>query len=188
MFDELRKKFNEQGKETIKISLSPPRPSWQRNTPNASHSVSLVSTASHVTATSSFFSTITTDKVIQGEKSQFFWLSAHQFPYSDKHVSQCLQLLSDPAESTQALNQQLAALGLYAVQTLGDGNCLFRSLSDQYYGSDSRHALVRKDICDWIAKHQLRYAPFVDDDRGIEVHLRCMRENGTHRHCGILCG
>jgi hypothetical protein len=90
----------------------------------------------------------------------------------------CLQLLSDPAENTQALNQQLAALGLYAVQTLGDGNCLFRALSDQYYGSDSKHAQVRQDICDWIATHHSRYAPFVDDERGIQTHLRCMRQHG----------
>ncbi|KAM6493025.1 hypothetical protein JOM56_011159 [Amanita muscaria] len=90
------------------------------------------------------------------------------------------RLLSDPAESTQALNQQLAALGLYAVQTLGDGNCLFRALSDQCYGTDSRHAQVRQDVCDWIALHKSRYSPFVDDERGIDVHLRCMRENATY--------
>ncbi|KAF8723218.1 hypothetical protein AX14_009394 [Amanita brunnescens Koide BX004] len=89
-------------------------------------------------------------------------------------------LLSDPAENTQALNQQLTALGLYAVQTLGDGNCLFRALSDQYYGSDSKHAQVRQDICDWIATHHSRYAPFVDDERGIDTHLRCMRQHGTY--------
>ncbi|KAF8624060.1 hypothetical protein AX15_006074 [Amanita polypyramis BW_CC] len=89
-------------------------------------------------------------------------------------------LLSDPAESTQALNQQLATLGLYAVQTLGDGNCLFRALSDQYHGTDIKHAQVRQEVCDWIAMHKSRYAPFVDDERGIEIHLRCMRENGTY--------
>ncbi|KAF8636094.1 hypothetical protein AX17_003799 [Amanita inopinata Kibby_2008] len=89
-------------------------------------------------------------------------------------------LLSDPAESTQALTEQLAALGLYAVPTIGDGNCLFRALSDQYYGSDSKHHQVRRDICDWIATHKARYAPFVDDERGIDTHLSCMHENATY--------
>ncbi|KAK2460426.1 hypothetical protein APHAL10511_007591 [Amanita phalloides] len=89
-------------------------------------------------------------------------------------------LLSDPAESTQALNLQLAALGLYAVQTLGDGNCLFRALSDQSYGSDSKHVQVRQDVCDWIASHKSRYGPFVDDERGIDTHLQCMRQQGTY--------
>lgn len=61
---------------------------------------------------------------------------------------------------------------------MGDGNCLFRALSDQVHGSESRHAPMRKDVCDWIADHKSRYAPFVEDERGLDVHLRCMRENG----------
>ena len=89
------------------------------------------------------------------------------------------QLLSDPAQNTQQLTDQLRSLGLYAATTLGDGNCLFRALSDQLYGSPSRHALLRARVCDWIEAHGERYAPFVEDERGLEAHLRCMRENGT---------
>lgn len=92
-----------------------------------------------------------------------------------------LQLLSDPAENTQLLTEQLRSLGLYAAPTLGDGNCLFRALSDQLYGSPSRHAQLRQDICDWIEGHKTRYEPFVDDERGLDVHLQCMRQNGV---CG----
>ncbi|KAJ3497586.1 hypothetical protein NLJ89_g10330 [Agrocybe chaxingu] len=70
-------------------------------------------------------------------------------------------------------------LGLYAVNTLGDGNCLFRALSDQLHGSDSLHATLRREICDWIEEHKARYEPFVEDERGIDAHLRCMRANAT---------
>ncbi|KAF5376151.1 hypothetical protein D9615_007651 [Tricholomella constricta] len=87
---------------------------------------------------------------------------------------------SDPAASTALLSSQLRALGLYAADTLGDGNCLFRALSDQLYGSPSRHMDLRQEICDWIAKHRERYEPFVEDERGLETHLRCMREHGTY--------
>ncbi|KAK7035676.1 OTU domain-containing protein [Favolaschia claudopus] len=90
------------------------------------------------------------------------------------------RLLSDPMENTAMLTEQLRSLGLYAANTIGDGNCLFRALSDQLYGSPSRHAQLRRDICDWIARHKSRYEPFVEDDRGIDVHLRCMRENATY--------
>jgi hypothetical protein len=89
-----------------------------------------------------------------------------------------LQLLSDPTENTQQLTQQLRALGLYAADTLGDGNCLFRALSDQLYGTPSYHLRLRQEICDWIAAHQSRYEPFVEDERGFDAHLRCMRQQG----------
>ncbi|KAJ6507481.1 hypothetical protein DFH09DRAFT_1265046 [Mycena vulgaris] len=90
------------------------------------------------------------------------------------------RLLSDPLQNTALLTEQLRSLGLYAAPTLGDGNCLFRALSDQLYGSPSRHPQLRKDVCDWIARHKARYEPFVEDDRGLDVHLRCMRENATY--------
>ncbi|KAF7759905.1 hypothetical protein Agabi119p4_11600 [Agaricus bisporus var. burnettii] len=88
--------------------------------------------------------------------------------------------LSDPAQTSQRLDDQLRALGLYAAPTLGDGNCLFRALSDQLYGTDSKHALLRQHICDWIQHHKSRYEPFVEDERGIDTHLHCMRENATY--------
>ncbi|KAJ7145669.1 hypothetical protein C8R44DRAFT_836825 [Mycena epipterygia] len=90
------------------------------------------------------------------------------------------RLLSDPLQNTALLTEQLRSLGLYAAPTLGDGNCLFRALSDQLYGSPSRHPQLRKDVCDWIARHKARYEPFVEDERGLDVHLRCMRENATY--------
>ena len=89
-----------------------------------------------------------------------------------------LQAIADPAENTQMLNEQLRALGLYAAPTLGDGNCLFRALSDQLYGTESYHAKLRTEVCNWIEAHKRRYEPFVDDERGLDVHLQCMRQQG----------
>jgi OTU domain-containing protein 3 len=96
------------------------------------------------------------------------------------------QLLSDPETNTQQLTEQLRHLGLYAADTTGDGNCLFRALSDQLYGTESRHLQLRKDICDWIQSYSVRYAPFVDDERGLEVHLSLMRQPGTSPLSSII--
>ncbi|KAI9507881.1 hypothetical protein F5148DRAFT_1284653 [Russula earlei] len=90
------------------------------------------------------------------------------------------KLLSDPDTNTQQLTEQLRQLGLYAADTVGDGNCLFRALSDQLFGTESRHLQLRKDICDWIQSHSVRYAPFVDDERGLDVHLSLMRQPATY--------
>lgn len=97
----------------------------------------------------------------------------------DSLIPQPPQLLSNPTETTQQLTQQLRALGLYAADTLGDGNCLFRALSDQLYGTPSHHLRLRQEICDWITAHKSRYEPFVEDERGFDVHLKCMRQQGS---------
>lgn len=92
-----------------------------------------------------------------------------------------LQPIANVGENTQQLTEQLRALGLYAAPTLGDGNCLFRALSDQLYGSDTYHLKLRHALCNWIESHKERYAPFVDDERGLDVHLQCMRQPGKLR-------
>ena len=106
-------------------------------------------------------------------------LTIYALSSPDSLILQPPQLLSDPTENTQQLTQQLRALGLYAADTLGDGNCLFRALSDQLYGTPSYHLRLRQEICDWIAAHKSRYEPFVEDERGFDVHLQCMRQQGS---------
>ncbi|KAG7087380.1 hypothetical protein E1B28_013353 [Marasmius oreades] len=101
-------------------------------------------------------------------------------------------LTSDPSRNTELLNNQLRSLGLYAAPTLGDGNCLFRALSDQYYGSPSKHHQVRRDICDFIEDHPERYEGFVDVDEfgdagarkgkggGLKAYVAGMRQNAVY--------
>ncbi|KAF9265079.1 hypothetical protein L218DRAFT_998062 [Marasmius fiardii PR-910] len=101
-------------------------------------------------------------------------------------------LTSDPSQNTELLNNQLRSLGLYAAPTLGDGNCLFRALSDQYYGSPSKHHQVRRDICDFIEANPERYEGFVDIDEfgdagarkgkggGLKAYVAGMRQNAVY--------
>lgn len=86
--------------------------------------------------------------------------------------------LADPDSSIE-LEAQLKTLGLRVHTTLGDGNCLFRALSDQLYGTEAHHLTLRADITAWMAKYKDRYEGFVEDDRSFEDHLRCMRQTGT---------
>ena len=86
--------------------------------------------------------------------------------------------LTDPDRTEVELGAQLATLGLALRNTIGDGNCLFRALSDQLYGTEGYHLPLRAEITNWMAAHPERYSGFVEDDRGFENHLRCMREPG----------
>ncbi|KZT58156.1 cysteine proteinase [Calocera cornea HHB12733] len=90
------------------------------------------------------------------------------------------RLVSDVDQSARHLDAQLRSMGLRVVPTEGDGNCLFRALSDQLYGTDRYHATLRKEVCDWLADYPDRYRGFVDDDRSLEDHIAVMRQLGTY--------
>ncbi|WAQ89499.1 hypothetical protein PtA15_11A188 [Puccinia triticina] len=80
------------------------------------------------------------------------------------------------------LKDQLTRMGFYAVNTLGDGNCLFRALSDQLYGTPNRHLEIRQEVCGYLAQHEARYKAFVDmdEDESWESHLELMAKQGTY--------
>jgi len=66
-----------------------------------------------------------------------------------------------------------------------DGNCLFRSLSDQLYHDNGRkYDLVRHDICEFLSSNKEEFAAFLlmnDDDEDvldIDEYIEKMREDG----------
>jgi hypothetical protein len=48
----------------------------------------------------------------------------------------------------------MSRLGLSLRDVEGDGNCLFRALSDQLYGEQNRHPEIRKLTCDYLETHK----------------------------------
>jgi len=68
-----------------------------------------------------------------------------------------------------------------------DGNCLFRSLSDQLYGDrGARHDVVRREICEYLSKNGKEFENFLlldDDDKdvlGMEGYVGRMRKVRMH--------
>jgi hypothetical protein len=88
--------------------------------------------------------------------------------------------LEDPAQVEKELNSQLRSMGLYAANTMGDGNCLFRALSDQLYGYPHQHNILREQVCDYLATKADRYAAFIDVEKPFEDYVRTMRQSGTY--------
>ncbi|KAK4053642.1 hypothetical protein OIO90_003881 [Microbotryomycetes sp. JL221] len=90
---------------------------------------------------------------------------------------------SDPLQEEKVLKAQLSQNGLYLANTLGDGNCLFRALSDQMMGNESSHAIIRHQVCEYLAQNADRYSPYVDEDSvpgGFQGHVASMRQLGTY--------
>ncbi|RCH89408.1 hypothetical protein CU098_009381, partial [Rhizopus stolonifer] len=77
------------------------------------------------------------------------------------------------------LDGQLRELGLCTKNITGDGNCLFRSLSDQYYGHDGNHKAIRQEVCQYLRENEETYKFFVEDDQSFEHHVDCMSRDAT---------
>ncbi|ORX62983.1 cysteine proteinase [Hesseltinella vesiculosa] len=77
-------------------------------------------------------------------------------------------------DDTQDLDNQLHRLGLGTKSIAGDGNCLFRSLSDQLHGDDGHHRTVRQDVCQFLRDNKETYQYFVEDDGDFDDHVTNM--------------
>ncbi|KAI0218380.1 2-oxoglutarate dehydrogenase E1 component, partial [Massospora cicadina] len=87
-----------------------------------------------------------------------------------------------PLDSYGQINRVIKDYGLIISDVLGDGNCLFRSLSDQIFGTDAYHGQLREEVCEYIEQHSDFFRSFfiTDDGDTFEDHLKEMRELGTY--------
>ncbi|KAL1588082.1 hypothetical protein WHR41_03370 [Cladosporium halotolerans] len=71
----------------------------------------------------------------------------------------------------------LSALGLYASDIRGDGNCLFNALSDQIYGDQTSHAAIRAQVICYMRDHAAYYKQFIDVHPGGGTRRNPKRKN-----------
>jgi len=57
----------------------------------------------------------------------------------------------------------LDGLNLYASSTTGDGNCLFRALSDQVHGDETKHHEIRQAVVKYVQNHADHFSAFVGE-------------------------
>ncbi|QIW99557.1 hypothetical protein AMS68_005075 [Peltaster fructicola] len=71
----------------------------------------------------------------------------------------------------------LSALGLYASDIRGDGNCLFNALSDQIFGDQTSHATIRARVIDYMRENASYYKQFIDVHPGGGIRRNPKRKN-----------
>ncbi|WPH04430.1 Hypothetical protein R9X50_00732100 [Acrodontium crateriforme] len=71
----------------------------------------------------------------------------------------------------------LDAMGLYAADIRGDGNCLFNALSDQLYGNQDQHTAIRARVIDYMRSHATYYKQFIDVHPGGGIRRNPKRKN-----------
>jgi len=67
-------------------------------------------------------------------------------------------------EGMKLLQQRLVFLKLRAVVMEDDGNCQFRALSSELFGTQEHHPEVRGRAVDWLMQHPEDYAFYVGDE------------------------
>lgn len=75
-----------------------------------------------------------------------------------------------PSKATGGVNAQdrafrqslLRSRGMRIVDCRMDGNCLFRAVSHQMYGTQERHGMIRKNVCDYMRTQKDRFKWLVD--------------------------
>lgn len=72
------------------------------------------------------------------------------------------------------LKQQLRRLGLIIRNTTGDGNCLFRAVSDQIRGNESAHGEYRALAVRLVRENREDFEPFLEDDEPFDAYVRRM--------------
>ena len=88
--------------------------------------------------------------------------------------------LESIASEDAAVKQEISRLNLALRDVQGDGNCLFRALADQLWGTQKRHVEVRKVVCDYLESHkesmEAFVKPFLRDDETFENYVDRMRQ------------
>jgi len=96
----------------------------------------------------------------QNKKKQERKLTAREKHKNDKNTK------SEENDSTDDpdLEKQLDRINLKLRDVNGDGNCLFRAISDQMTGKESNHRKFRRDAVDYVKNNKDNFAPFIEDD------------------------
>ena len=108
------------------------------------------------------------------------WILQAQQCRVDKE-KRTVEAMSKGAKKGQVQNIKavIKAEGMSVKKMLGDGNCLFRSLSDQIYNdSGANHKLVRKKVCNQLSINTESIREFfTEDDVNISEYIEKMKED-----------
>lgn len=77
------------------------------------------------------------------------------------------------------LQRQVRGFGLSIREVEGDGNCLFRAVSDQLLGTESQHEHYRQLSVSQMLAHREDYEPFIEDDANFDEYMSKMRKSAT---------
>lgn len=77
----------------------------------------------------------------------------------------------------EEFKKHLESLGYFIREVGGDGNCLFRSVSEQMEGNENNYKEYREKCVNYIKDNKEFFAPFIEDDETIDQYIDRMSKN-----------
>jgi len=75
--------------------------------------------------------------------------------------------------------KQLEVFGVKIKVVKGDGNCLFRTISDHMEGNENHHYEYRKQIIQFMIMNREYFEPFIEDDEKFDDYIRDMQKEAV---------
>jgi len=104
--------------------------------------------------------------------------------HKDRMVKKKLKKKRDKQEQQRYMDDmnkfrdELIQYGLKIVEVGGDGNCLFRSISDQLEGTQLNFHQYRQDSIDYMVQNKDDFSPFIEDDITFDEYIEEMADDG----------
>ena len=76
--------------------------------------------------------------------------------------------------------ENISNMNLFIKDIVGDGNCMFRAISDQVYGSEEKYDLLRQKCIDYLLIERDFFEQFVEGGKnGFDEYINMKRKNGV---------
>lgn len=69
---------------------------------------------------------------------------------------------------------------MYIRDVEGDGNCLFRALSDQLEGTEAKHMYFRRETAEYMRQNRSLFEPFIEDETPFHVYVQRLAQSGYY--------
>ena len=81
---------------------------------------------------------------------------------------------------SMTISQFLRSQGRTVYHVLGDGNCMFRSLSHQIYGTENEHRNIRLTLQQVLEENMETYKKFwIQMDTSFSLHVQMLKSQGV---------
>ena len=82
-------------------------------------------------------------------------------------------------EIEEKFKEELKNLGYFIREVGGDGNCLFRAVSEQAENNENNYKYYREKSIEYMKKNSDSFIPFITDDEPFEKYIERMSEDGV---------
>ena len=74
--------------------------------------------------------------------------------------------------------KELENLGYFIKEVKGDGNCLFRSVSEQIEGDENNHQIYRQKCVEYMKENKDEFSPFLEEDEPFDTYIEKISKDG----------